>query len=104
MPYLQGYITEPEKIRKFLNVEDPSDTRIDGVFCKILEALDLGEHPIHFHDRDDGKTDIVLLLSPDAIAEDIKTLEAKRLEPPIFIAQLAKVFFTGPCILPYYML
>jgi hypothetical protein len=74
-PYLQGYIIEPEKIRKFLNIQDPNDGRIDDVFCKILEALDLEEHPIHYHVRD-GKTEVVLLLSPDAVANDIKTLEA----------------------------
>ena len=58
------------------------------------------KHPIHFHDRNE-KTDVVLLLSPDAVADDIKTLEAKRFEPSIFMMQLANVFFTGPCILPY---
>jgi hypothetical protein len=78
---------------------------IDDVFCKILEALDLEEHPIHYHVRD-GKTEVVLLVSPDAVADDrdIKTLEAslaKRLQPSIFMTELANVFFTGPCILPY---
>jgi len=100
-PYLQGYIIEPEKIRKFLGIQDPNDRRIDDVFCKILGALDLEKHPIHFHDRDEKTADVVLLLSPDAVADDIKTLEAKRLQPSNVMTQLANTFFTGPCILPY---
>jgi hypothetical protein len=100
-PYLQGYIIEPEKIRKFLGIQDPNDRRIDDVFCKILGALDLEKHPIHFHDRDEKTADVVLLLSSDAVADDIKTLEAKRLQPSNFMTQLANSFFTGPCILPY---
>lgn len=95
------YIIEPEKIRKFLGIQDPNHRRIDDVFCKILGALDLEKHPIHVYDRDEKTTDVVLLLSPDAVADDIKTLEAKHLQPSNFITQLANTFFTGPCILSY---
>ena len=41
------------------------------------------------------------LLSPDAYVGDIKTLEAKGLQPSKFMTQIADAFFTEPCILPY---
>ena len=33
-------------------------------FCRILEALDLEEHPIRFHNRD-GMTAVILMLSAE---------------------------------------
>ncbi|KAF8813383.1 hypothetical protein BYT27DRAFT_7180868, partial [Phlegmacium glaucopus] len=95
MPYIQGYIIDIEKIQKFLNTSDPNDGRIDDVFCKILDFFDLEEHPMHLcsHDR---KTVTVVLLSPDAYASDIKTLEAKNLQPSTFMTQIADALLTGP--------
>jgi hypothetical protein len=73
---------------------------VDDIFCKILDFFDLEEHPILLCTHD-GKTDTVLLLSPDAYAADEKTLEAKGLQPSTFMTQIADAFLTGPCILPY---
>lgn len=44
---------------------------------------------------------ISVLLSPDAYASVIKTLEAKGLQPSMFMTQIASSLLTRPCILPY---
>ena len=41
------------------------------------------------------------MLSPDAYAKDIETLEAKGLEPPPFMAQIAEILLTGPLFIRY---
>ena len=69
-------------------------------FCKILDFFDLEENPIYLCSHD-GKDHTVVLLSPDAYANDIKTLETKGLKPSTFMTQIADSLLTGPCILPY---
>jgi hypothetical protein len=89
-----------ERIQKFLTVSDPKDGRIDGAFCMILDVIDLFENPIVTCCHD-GKVDTVILLSRDAYAWDEKKLEAKNLQPPKFLTEIADTLLTGPCILPY---
>lgn len=98
--YIQGYIVDTEKIRKFLGISDPTDTRIAGAFGKILDAIDIEENPLHICTWN-GKSETIVMLSPDAYANDIETLEAKGLEPPFFIAKIAPDLLTGPLCIPY---
>ena len=53
-------------------------------FCEILDFFDLEENPIYACCHD-GKVDTVVLLNPDAHADDIKKLEAKNLQPLTFM-------------------
>jgi hypothetical protein len=79
--YIQGYIIDIEKIQTFQIQTTGGSTTF---FCKILDFFDLEENPIYLCSHD-GKDHTVVMLSPDAYASDIKTLEAKGLKPPTFM-------------------
>jgi hypothetical protein len=74
--------------------------RIAGAFCKILDEIDIEENPLCICTWN-GKSETVVMLSSDAYAKDIETLEAKGLEPPPFMAQIADYLLTGPLCIPY---
>jgi len=89
-----------KKSEIFLGISDPTDTRIAGAFCKILDEIDIEEYPLCSCTWK-GKSVTVVMLSPDAHAKDIETLEAKALQPTSFMAQIADHLLTGTLCIPY---
>ena len=94
--YIQGYIVSKEKI---LGLSDPNDTRIAGVFCQILDEIDIEKHPLCTCTWN-GQSETVIMLTPDAYAEDIETLEGKGLQPTYFMEQISEKLLEGPHCIP----